>query len=225
MQKPSKPQVVVLLVIMALVFFGGMQYGKHQQNRIQAAATLLNVIEDTSMPLGAPPALQPESQPATPPQPLAVHVKGAVARPGLYELPAGSRVDDALNMAGLLPDANTDIINLALTLSDGIEVVVPFRLEGEETDWQAIANNAALPPANTAAASNANSATASSAININTANLTALQSLSGIGPAKAQAIIDYREQHGPFAKIEDIKKVSGIGPSTYDTIKDHISVE
>lgn len=225
MLKPSKSQLIVLLIIVALAFGGGMQVGRYRQGREQAAANLLTIMEDASAQTGGPPtASLPETQPSASPLPLAVHVKGAVAKPGLYKLPPGSRVADALDMAGLLPEANTDIINLALALGDGAEVVVPFRIEGEETDWEALAISAAIPTVNTADPVSSSTA-ASAAVNINSANLAALQTLSGIGPAKAQAIIDYREQHGPFAKIEDIKKVSGIGPSTYDKIKDHISVE
>jgi competence protein ComEA len=234
MQRPSKSQLVVLAIIVALVFGGGMQYGRYRTGREQAANDFLAAIEEEAAPLNAQPAAVVEEAPAAPP-PLAVHVKGAVQAPGLYELPPGSRVSDALVLAGLLPEANTDIINLAWPLSDSAEVVVPFRQQGEETDWEALAVSAAT--ANKASAGGGGGSggggsggtggggAASNLVNINSANLTALQALSGIGPAKAQAIIDYREQHGPFAKIEDITKVSGIGPSTYDKIKDHICVE
>jgi competence protein ComEA len=224
-QKPSKPQLLVLAIIVALVFGGGMQLGRYRQNHELAQANLLAVIDDAAAPLSELP-VEPETPPAEPP-PLIVHVKGAVEKPGVYELPPGSRVADALDKAVLLPEANTDIINLALPLSDSAEVVAPFRVEGEETDWEVLAASAAVAPAGggDGSASGNNSEAASALININGASLTALQALSGIGPVKAQAIIDYREQHGPFKKIDDIKNVSGIGPATYDKIKDHLSVE
>ena len=230
LKKLSKTQLIILLIMMALFFGGGTLYGRNLQNHEQEAANLLTVINEGSAPLSeipsVPATLPSEPVPASPSK-LAVHVKGAVEKPGLYELPPGSRVADALHMAVLLPEANTDIINLAAALVDGTEVVVPFHEDGVDTDWEALvaiaaASVAAPPPP--AAGSAASSATVSALININTANVTALQSLSGIGPVKAQAIIDYREQHGPFTKIDDIKKVSGIGPATYDNIKDRITV-
>jgi competence protein ComEA len=229
MQKASKNRLIALLIIAALSFGGGALYGRNQQSRAQEAVNLLTIIEEGTAPLGDLPA-EPENQLNEPPPQVAVHVKGAVEKPGLYELPAGSRVADALAMANLLPEANTDIINLASKLSDGTEVVVPFHEEGEDTDWQALVANIAASAASSAAPSNGNAGAAvstavSALININSANLTALQTLSGIGPVKAQAIIDYRVQQGPFAKIEDIKKVSGIGPATFDKIKDHITVD
>ena len=225
MQKANKNRLIALLIVAALAFGGGALYGRHQQSRTQAAANLLTIIEEGSAPLEELfPA--PQNPPSEPAPKLAVHVKGAVENPGLYELAQGSRVADALAMAVLLPEANTDIINLASTLIDGTEVVVPFHEEGQDTDWEALVANIAASAAATPAASGGSAPTAVAAtVNINNANLAALQTLSGIGPVKAQAIIDYREQNGPFAKIDDIKKVSGIGPATFDKIKELISVE
>ena len=251
MQKSRKNPFLSVLIIgalLALAFGGGVQYDRYRQNRAAAAQGLLAALDtdETLTPLDeapleivlepglaeAPPAEQLSEQPL-----LAVHVKGAVEHPGLYELPQGSRVADALALAVLLEDANTDIINLAAPLCDSSEVVAPFRAKGEETNWEALAISAASAlqapvAANSGASGEANSpASPSSApaapsiVNINTAGLAALQTLSGIGPVKAQAIIDYRVQHGPFAKIDDIKKVSGIGPATFDNIKAHITVE
>ncbi|MCL1906154.1 MAG: helix-hairpin-helix domain-containing protein [Clostridiales bacterium] len=235
MQKPEKRSLFALLIVGVLVvlaFGGGVQYSRYRQDREHSVAGLLAVmdVEDVPAPQSEPPA-EPEPQPkeAEVEPLLAVHVKGAVENPGLYELPPGSRMADALDMAVLLPEANTDIINLASMIIDGTEVIAPFRLEGEKTDWEALAINAsgsassAESPAFTGTANV--TAAATSIININTAGLAALQTLSGVGPVKAQAIIDYREQHGPFAKTDDIKKVSGIGQATYDKIKDRLTVD
>jgi competence protein ComEA len=232
MQKLSKPLLLILLIAVALSFGGGMQYGRYRQSREQAATNLLTVIEEAAPPLFELPIMA-ELAPAAPLPDLAVHVKGAVAYPGLYKLPPGSRVADAIDKAILLEEANTDIINLASMVSDGAEVVVPFRIEDEPIDWAAIAQNAVLytPTVNNPAPASASTPAAASStaafgiIDINRAGATELQGLSGIGPVKAQAIIDYRTQHGPFAKIDDIKKVSGIGPATYEKIKDRITVD
>lgn len=244
MQKSRKNPLLSVLIIgamVALAFGGGVQYNRYRQSRDAVAADLLTLMDagDVLVPWGEEPmevVINPgvaEAEPEAEPEPsLAVHVKGAVEKPGLYELPQGSRVADALDMAVLLEEANTDIINLAATLSDSAEVVVPFRAEGGKTDWDALAVSAAAAVSSASAASPssgespaANTSSATSVININTANLTALQTLSGIGPVKAQAIIDYRTQHGPFTKIDDIKKVSGIGQATFDKIKDRLTVD
>ena len=234
MKKSNKAYLIFLLIIVVLAFGCGAQYNRYRQAKEAAAANMLTVIEDASAPLGPQPII-PDPLLKEPEPNLAVHVKGAVEKPGLYELPAGSRVADALAMAGLLPEANTDIINLAAPLSDAIEVVVPFAAEDEETDWEALAAAAAaaaaanipaaVAPAASSAASPAPAGSTSAGVNINRAGLSELQTLSGIGPVKAQAMIDYREQHGPFARIDDIKKVSGIGPATFDNIKNRITVD
>ena len=231
-QKPSKTQLAALIIIMVLTFYGGMMVGGRRQAEERAAAGLLAVIEEEEPTVEVPPIDKSLLQPALELPELAVHVKGAVEKPGLYELPAGSRVADALLLAILLPQANTDIINLAALLNDSAEVVVPYRIEGEQTDWEAVAVNAAaahnsvsLSTGITGASGSNVVASTSSLVNLNTADQTALLGLSGIGPVKAQAIIDYREQNGPFAKIEDVKKVSGIGQATYDNIKNYICVE
>lgn len=138
--------------------------------------------------------------PAPTPQNLSVHITGAVAAPGLYELPPGARSQDALTAAGgPLEDANLEAFNLARPLQDGEQLRVPF--EGEPTPGQA-----QFP------------------IDINTADLNALDQLPGIGPAIAQAIIDYRNFHGPFTDLAEIQNVAGIGPSTFEALKDLITI-
>jgi len=238
MPKLYKSHIIILAAVAILCFGIGTQFGRYTQGNAQADAALLIPLPESEPPITPVAAAQPVvEEPEPPPPPLAVHVKGAVERPGLYELPQGSRVDDALKAAGLTADANVDIINLAAHLTDGMEVIVTFHVEGKETDWQALVEKtvvSANADVETAAAetgagsgSSASSAAAkvNTIVNINTASLSALQTLSGIGPVKAQAIISYREQHGPFQKIDDIKKVSGIGQATYDSIKDRITVE
>jgi competence protein ComEA len=148
------------------------------------------------------------------PAPIVVHVVGAIARPGVYYLPAGSRVQDAIQAAGgLLPEANSQVLNLAALLQDGGRVSVPTAPP-------------ALPPMGTISQPDVRSPTLGIQypININTASLAELDSLPGIGPITAQLIIDYRENKGPFKSIEDIMNVSGIGPKTFEEIKDLITV-
>ena len=162
-----------------------------------------------SPPRGEPVALLP----APTPGPITVHVSGAVADPGVYQLPRGARVADAVEAAGGVdPASGSPDINLAKTLEDGVRVdVVLVGPAGENPVGQA--EDGVPDPAHDAGL-----------VDINTATQEQLEGLPGIGPAIAGRIIDYRAEHGPFEKIADIVKVSGIGPATFDTIKDLITV-
>ncbi|HVN14908.1 MAG TPA: helix-hairpin-helix domain-containing protein [Anaerolineales bacterium] len=161
------------------------------------------------------PAGQPiELQPAPTKTPIVVNVVGAVPRPGLYEFADGSRVQDAINAAGgLLTDADTSAINLAARLEDGQQLVIPFT----GGSVQGTNSNSSLGQSTTVPSSG-------DLVNINTATLDELDTLPGIGPTTAQKIVDYRTQHGPFQRIEDIMNVSGIGPATFDKLQNLITV-
>ncbi len=149
------------------------------------------------------------------PEPIQVHVVGAVFQPGVYSLPAKSRVQDAIQASGgLLPEANSQTINLAAFIQDGERVFVPFQPTSTPQD---------LP--NRTPATGPLTPDGSQLININTASQSELESLPQIGPVTAGKIIEYREAHGPFSTIEEIQNVSGIGPKTFDKIKDLITVE
>ena len=166
------------------------------------------VILYTSQPRGEAVVILP---PPTP-NPILVHVSGAVAHPNVYPLPPGCRVQEAIEEAGgLLPDAYTDSLNLATKLQDGDKVLVPFQPNKSpdlppEKEEKPIEAEVRFP------------------LNINTATLEELDLLPGIGAVKSQAIIDYRETNGPFVAIEQIQNISGIGPATFEKIKDMITV-
>ena len=148
--------------------------------------------------------------------PLEVHVVGAVLRPGVYILLEGSRVQDAVSAAGgLSADADLDSLNLAAKLEDGQQLDVP-NLSGAARTAVPTTGFRVLPAGSTATPSG-------DQININTASAEQLETLPGIGPTIAQNIVTYRIAHGPFAHIEDIMNVAGIGPATFDNIKDLIT--
>lgn len=152
------------------------------------------------------------------PEEIFVDVCGAVACPGVYALEAGSRVFQAIEAAGgFLPAAAGNCINQAQVMGDGQQIYVPTKEEAEGLGWkpegqnQGTASEEAKPD--------------QERINLNTADLAALQTLSGIGEAKAQAILAYREEHGGFSSVEDLMNVPGIKEGTFLKIKDKLAVE
>lgn len=162
-----------------------------------------------------------------------VDIKGEVISPGIYELPSTSRVIDVINKAGGLTDiADTSVINLSKKIED--EMVIIIYSEYEVNNWlttkqeeeylqEKCQNSEESKIENDACISDNAIENNETLININTATKEELMTLSGIGETKALAIISYREKT-PFTSIEDIKNVSGIGDSTYNEIKDYITV-
>jgi len=157
-----------------------------------------------------------------------VDVKGAVMAPGVYPFPEGSRVEDALAVAGLAPDAAPELLNRAAFLYDGSELIVSF--QNGDIDWNALASVRSgayyyQESGASLAAGEEENIYAGKRININTASLSELESLAGIGATKAAAIIDYRETYGDFVTKEQIMNVSGIGEATFEKIKARIYVD
>ena len=146
-----------------------------------------------------------------------VHICGAVNDPGVYEMKPGDRIFNAVDAAsGFTDEAATDYVNLAQEITDGMKITIPTEAEAEAME-EASAGSGTGPVGY--------SGSSDGRININTADVTALTSITGIGPTRAEAIIAYREQNGAFGSIEDIKNVSGIGDSTFNKMKDEITVQ
>ena len=149
------------------------------------------------------------TQEAAPAQ-IFVYVCGAVNQPGVYEMLEGDRIFAAIELAaGFTVEAHQQSINLADKVTDGLQVMVPTKAEAAMQPVQAMVDSSGKQDL----------------ININTADATRLQELSGIGEAKAKAILAHREQNGLFNSIEDIKAVSGIGEKLYEKIKENITVD
>jgi competence protein ComEA len=158
----------------------------------------------TRPPRGEPIALIPAPTPA----PISVYVSGNVNQAGLYALPAGSRVNDAIQAAGgFTEDANAGVLNLAEILEDGEQIDVPGIIPADPATSASRSVNPSL-----------------TLVDINTATLEQLDTLPEIGPITAQNIIDFRNANSPFARIEDIQDVKGIGAVTFEKIKDLITV-
>lgn len=155
------------------------------------------------------------------PAPLRVHVGGAVAAPGVYDLAEGARVLDAVEAAGGFAEgAARDALNLARAVSDGEQVVVP-------SEADIVAQEAVSAGAGGAAAGAGASAAAGGAggkVNINTASAAQLDTLPGVGASTAEKIVADREANGPFKTVEDLKRVSGIGDKKFAALADAICV-
>ena len=170
------------------------------------------------------PEPKPLPTPTGPPPPVRVYVNGAVIQGDVFELPAGSLINDAILAAGGFSDeADTRLLNLAQPLHDGMHIYVPTQEEAQDTEPPLVAVPAETPALNVGVP--AGDVESGRLININVADREALEALPGIGPAFAQRIIDFRTENGPFTTIEAIQDVSGIGPATFDEIKDLITVE
>ena len=137
---------------------------------------------------------------------LVVHVAGAVAKPGVYRLPGGSRVTDAVERAGgPTRSAAPDAINLAAKLADGQQVIVPARVPGA-------AGSATAAP----------DPTADGPISLGTATAEQLDTIEGIGPITAEDIIQFRDDHGGLSSVDELDQISGIGPATMEALRDRL---
>lgn len=144
------------------------------------------------------------------PSTVLVHVAGWVRRPGVYELRQGGRVVDAIEAAGgARRRADLGALNLAAVLVDAQQVLVPKAGQVEPS---------------AGAAPTTGSGTSQQLVNVNTATPTELEALPGIGPVLAEAIVSYRDEHGPFASVDQLEDVSGIGPVTLGEIRDLVTV-
>lgn len=143
---------------------------------------------------------------------ITVDVKGAVKSPGIYDLPVGSRVNDAVQKAGgLTEQADSKSLNLAQRVSDEALVYVPTK--GEESASQQAGSGA---PSSTSK---------DKKVNLNKASLEELKQVKGLGGKRAQDIIDHREANGKFKSVDELKKVSGIGAKTIEKLKDYVTVD
>lgn len=157
-----------------------------------------------------------EAQEAAPEETVQVYICGAVASPGVYTLPGGSRVVQAVEAAGgFLPDAEEKILNLARKIEDGEQITVWTREEAENMEsTETLQQNTG----------GTEQASGSGKVNLNTAGKEELMTLSGIGESRADAIIAYREANGPFGSVEEIMNIEGIKEKMFEKIRGSIEV-
>lgn len=192
---------MALVIVAVIAFCGGNLY---QEWRAEGEGLTL-VQEDATAGETAADSAAPENASGE----VVIHVAGAVSSPGVYTLPADSRVDDAVRAAGATADADLSQLNLAQKLADGQKITVPV---------------AGAAPADGSSAATTADNDNGGLININTATQEELESLPSIGEVRAQAIITYREEHGGFRTTDELMEVSGIGEKIFADIAPHITV-
>ncbi len=196
----SRAELIGVVAVAAITLAGaGLWYMRSLPGPVEVIA------EPAVPPVPAPGSASP-SVAATP---ILVDVAGWVRHPGVYEFASGDRVIDALDAAGgARPGAELQALNLAAPLADGTQVVVPR--QGES------------PVVGVAPGSSAGSG--GGLVNVNTATAAELEALPGIGEVTAQAIVDYRTENGPFASVDELLDVSGIGDVTLENIRELVTV-
>ncbi len=198
-----KIAIVIVVGVLAIVYyFSNQQEESNYEEILNSAVVIENKVEEKV-------TTEEDTR-------IKVYIAGEVNIPGVIELEQGARIEDAIqNAGGVKPEANLKNINLAYEVSDGEKIYIPNVAEEEAEDETSV-------PSSNVSGTNSNT---SGKININKATEAELTSIPGIGTSTAQKIITYREENGKFQTIEDIKKVSGIGDSKFESMKDYIAVK
>ncbi len=209
------------VLIVGAIFFYFFSSNESKNDTLSNVQPLQNLADETTNATATNQPTQSNTNTisaTTPSATLVVDVKGAVKKPGIYELSPEDRVYDAIMASGGYKEqADSKMINHAEKLKDEMVIYVPKK--GEKMEGS-IVN--AIP---SAAQSNENAVSSEQAlININVADSAALQTISGIGPAKAEAIIQFRTENGPFQSIDDLKKISGFGEKTVERLKPLVTI-
>ena len=190
--------IIVILIFVLLKLFQG------QEAEETPFPIDTSVVEETTEDLE-------ETSPTT----VFVEVKGAVNAPGVYELPGDARIKNVLDIAAVSENADLLTVNQSLKLKDEMVIYVPFKGELDSKE---------IPYLTTGDSTNLEGSEESSKVNINTADVSELTTLNGIGEKKAQAIIEYREEFGLFSKVEDLMNISGIGEKTFENLQADITI-
>ena len=211
-EKVKEYKIIVICACLGLALGGFFLLKPSSQTSVKEtnlSAEVAAVSKDSS----SEKEVKKEEKDESPEQDLiTVDVKGAVKSPGIYDLPVGSRVHDAVQKAGgLTEEADSKSLNLAQKVSDEVLVYVPTK--GEEAASQQ-ATSGTTP-----------STSKEKKVNLNKASLEELKQVKGLGGKRAQDIIDHREANGKFKSVDELKKVSGIGAKTIEKLKDYVTVD
>ncbi|MBQ9632949.1 MAG: helix-hairpin-helix domain-containing protein [Lachnospiraceae bacterium] len=215
--------VLAFLALSVVIVLGGCSHSSYLESSALSEESMDSEEKDQG---DASERADPSTEEPEEAETIIVQVAGAVEEPGVYELEAGARLFEAIQKAGGLSKKADDIpLNLAAPISDGEKIYV-YR-KGEQrasavSDGQAASVGA---PAGFQDAGSIGTETASGdLVNLNTADLAGLMTLSGVGEVKAQAILSYRQSNGGFHAVEELKQVDGIGEATFQKLKDHITI-
>ena len=217
---------VVAAVLLVGLVWGGWSWVQARPEAVAAppaVATLGAPVPSESVPSGsaAAPPVGPGSgagaaSPTPSAAPLVVHVLGAVRDPGLVRLPDGARVQDAIKAAGgLRRDADPDELNLAQPLDDGVQLVVGTTKHPAGEVRPPGGSTGGAGSGGTGGSGTAKDGAAGAPVDLNRASVDQLDTLPGVGPVTAQKILDWREQHGRFSRVDELQEVDGIGPKSY----------
>ncbi|MBI5975769.1 helix-hairpin-helix domain-containing protein [Staphylococcus canis] len=197
--------IAILLLVIGFFMFNQFKTAPPsttESTHLIEQSTETNTINDSDG------TVSKEGQPST----IIVDIKGAVKKPNTYTMMSTDRVKQLVDKAGLKPDADVSQVNLAEKLTDQKMVMIPSK-----NDAQRLAQNS-----NTEGVDQ--SASNTQPINLNTAEASDLTEIPGIGPAKAQMILAYRDEHGQFQSIDELKEVKGIGDKTFENLKEYFVV-
>ena len=211
-EKIKEYKIIVICACLGLAL-GGFLLIKPSTQKPVTETNLQAEVATVSKDSSSEKEVKKEEKEESPEQDLiTVDVKGAVKSPGIYDLPVGSRVHDAVQKAGGLTDeADSKSLNLAQKVSDEALVYVPTK--GEEVASQQTASGTTP------------STSKEKKVNLNKASLEELKQVKGLGGKRAQDIIDHREANGKFKSVDELKKVSGIGAKTIEKLKDYVTVD
>lgn len=192
---PIHKKSLVVFLVLAVAIISGSVYGFYEESQVETLDTGAIVID---------------SEEKTEKSDIIVYVCGAVNKPAVIKIKADARVIDAVEMCGgTVPTADTTKINMAQPLKDGMQIVVPEKLVMTTAENRGAEIQKKVEDGK---------------ININTADVSELDKLPGIGPATAAAILEYRKNEGQFQNVEDLKKVNGIGEAKYKRLADKITI-
>ena len=204
----------ISVLLGALLVLGGIYYFYVSDSATTSPVNTLSLEEKVQEDEKAIGSIQSDKQPELP-EKIMVDVKGQIKQPGVYQANTGERVIDVISRAGGLTDkADQGMVNFAEHVKDEMIIYIPAK---GETGISSPITSSGNPGLSVGSQKEAK-------ININKADETELQNLPGIGPAKAAAIIEYRNTSGPFKAVEDLKSISGIGDKTFEKLKDLIAI-
>ncbi|MEH7082079.1 helix-hairpin-helix domain-containing protein [Neobacillus drentensis] len=204
----------ISVLLGALIVLGGIYYFYVSDSATTSPVNTLSLDEKVQEDEKEKGSIQSNKQPELP-EKIMVDVKGQIKQPGVYQANTGERVIDVISRAGGLTDkADQGMVNFAEHVKDEMIIYIPAKGEAGISSPITSSGNPSLSVGSQKEAK----------ININKADETELQNLPGIGPAKAAAIIEYRNTSGPFKAVEDLKSISGIGDKTFEKLKDLIAI-